>query len=375
MSQHAALSPLGQQLVAQRAQIVEEWRHRVAALPELARMAPSAIVDHLPEFLYELAWASAGCTEAASRAYERIVTGHALQRLGHGVALSTLLEEYAVMRQVLVAQLLRGPSWETARAELLDLERTLDLAIVESVRTFAARREQVREQFIAVLAHDLRGPLQAVLVGAETILRQPDGGDGGHARAATAIRRSAQRMNRLIADVADFARGQLGGGIPSVPVTCDMGEVCREVADEVRIARPGRTLAVEAEGDLVGSWDRDRLVQAIGNLVTNALIHGADPVTVRAFEEPDRQAVTTEVHNAGPPIPEDLLPNLFDAFRRGQRAPTGGLGLGLFIVQHIALAHGAECRVRSSEGPGTTFSISWPRAPLTEVPRPYQPKV
>jgi signal transduction histidine kinase len=373
MSQHAALSRIGQTLVARRREITEEWRHRIAALPELGKLTPSAVVDHMPEFLHELAWASTGCAEAARRAFERIVTGHALQRLGFGVPLSTLLEEYAVLRQVILAELLRAVPGEGVRDELLELERTLDLAIVESVRTFAARREQVREQFIAVLAHDLRGPLQAVRAAADTILLQPCAAPA-HARSATVIRRSAERMNRLIADFADFALGQLGGGIPSVPVTCDMGEICREVVDEVRTAHAGRAIAVEAAGDLAGSWDRDRLVQAIGNLVSNALVHGADPVTIRAFEEPDHQAVTTEVHNAGPPIPEELMPNLFDAFRRGKAAPSGGLGLGLFIVQHIALAHGAECRVRSSEHHGTTFSIRWPRAPLTEVPRPYQPK-
>jgi signal transduction histidine kinase len=170
----------------------------------------------------------------------------------------------------------------------------------------------------------------------------------------------------------DFARGQLGGGIPAVPVTCDMGEVCHEVVDELQIAHPGRELSVETSGDLKGSWDRDRLIQALSNLVSNALIHGRDPITVCAFEAPDHEAVTTEVHNAGPPIPAELIPTLFEAFRHGRTDARGGLGLGLFIVQQIALAHGGDCRVRSSEAEGTTFSIEWPRAPLAEVPRPYQ---
>jgi signal transduction histidine kinase len=374
MSDPAGLRAIGRQLIAGRKEIVEEWRHRVSAIPDLARLPPSVIVDHMPEFLYELAWASAGDSEAARRAYERLVSGHALQRLGFGVALSTLLEEYAVLRQLILVHLLRGATLETLRDDLLALDRTLDLAIAESVRTFAAKREERREQFIGMLGHDLRSPLQAVIIGADTILCQPGCGEPAHARAATAIRRSAGRMTRLIADVIDFARGRLGGGIPSMPVTCDMGEVCREVVDEVRVAHPDRAISIETAGDLVGSWDRDRLFQALANLVTNAVIHGTDPITVRALEAPDRQAVTTEVHNAGAPIPEELIPTLFDAFHPSKAAAHGGLGLGLFIVQQIALAHGADCRVRSSGREGTTFWIQWPRAPLTEVPRPYQPE-
>jgi signal transduction histidine kinase len=372
MSEDAPLGELGRRLIANRAEITDEWRRRVAALPGLARLPTSALVDHLPEFLYELAQTSDGDSEAARRACERLINGHALQRLGFGVDLATLLEEYAVLRQVILAHLLDAVPADCQREELLMLDRALDLALVGSVRTFAARRDELREQFVGMLAHDLRSPLQALTIGAEKILRQAACGVPGHERAAAAIRRSAERMRRLISDVIDFARGQLGGGIPAVPVTCDMGEVCREVVDEARVTHPARELSVVASGDLIGSWDRDRLLQALTNLVSNALLHGDDPIELRAFEGSDRQSVTTEVHNAGPPIPDDVMPTLFDPFHRGKAAKPGGLGLGLFIVQQIALAHGAECRVRSSAGEGTTFSIRWPRAPLTEVPRPYQ---
>jgi signal transduction histidine kinase len=374
MSEPVVLGAVGQQLVASRQEITEEWRRGVAAIPELSRLPASAIVDHMPEFLYELAWASAGDEEGTRRAYQRLVSGHALQRLGFGVALSTLIEEYAVLRRVLLTHLLRLEPAAGSREEILEIEGTLDVAIGESVRTFASQREEQRERFISILGHDLRSPLQAVSLGAENILRQPECGAPIHARAAAAIRRSAERMQRLISDLIDFARGQFCGGIPAVPVTCDMGEVCREVADELRAAHPDRELSVVTEGDLAGSWDRDRLVQALGNLASNAVAHGRDPIAIRALEAPDRESVTTEVHNFGPAIPAEQIPNLFDAFHRPPAARPDGLGLGLFIVQQIAHAHGAECVVRSSECEGTTFSIRWPRTPLTEVPRPYQPR-
>ncbi|HSK05766.1 MAG TPA: HAMP domain-containing sensor histidine kinase [Kofleriaceae bacterium] len=375
MSEPAALRTIGRQLIPARVEIIEEWRRRIAALPELQQLPPSAIVDHMPEFLYELARASAGDPEATRRSYEQIINGHALQRLGFGVSLSTLLEEYAMLRQVVLAHLLRDASEDELRGELLELDRAIGLAITGSVRTFSARRDELRDQFVSMLAHDLRGPLQALSIGAENILRRPCG-DAAHERAAAAMVRTAGRMARLISDVVDFARGRLGVGIPAVPVTCNIGEVCHEVVDELRIAHPRRTLLVTTAGDLVGSWDRDRLLQAISNLAANALVHGRDPIEIRVFEDPDRQHVTTEVYNPGPPIPEALIPHLFDPYRQGATAASaGGLGLGLFIVQQIALAHGADCAVRSSEREGTTFSVRWPRAPLTEVPRPYQPAV
>jgi signal transduction histidine kinase len=372
MSEPPALRAIGRELVASRAEIIEDWRRRIAELPELRRLPDSAIVDHMPEFLYELARAIVGDPDATQQVYERIISGHALQRLGFGVSLATLLEEYAALRQVILAHLLRAAPVESLREELLELDRTLELAIGGSIRAFAAQRDEQREHFISVLGHDLRGPLQALSMGAENILRRPDCGEPLHARAAAAMRRSAERMGRLISDVIDFARGKLGGGIPSVPQTCDMGEVCREVVDELLVAHPDRQLSLLLDGDLVGSWDRDRVVQAIANLVANALAHGADPITVRAFVAPDRQTVTTEVHNHGPAIPPEMIPHLFDAYRRGKTSAPGGLGLGLYIVQQIALAHGGECFVRSTEEEGTTFSIQWPRAPLGEVPRPYQ---
>jgi signal transduction histidine kinase len=358
---------LRRRLLASRDEITEEWLQRVAAFPELQRLSKAAVLDHMPEFLSELAGADAEDPAATRRACERLITGHALQRLGFGVSVSTLLDEYSALREVLLHHLLRAVPAGGDPADILEIERMLDLSISESIRMFAAQRDEVRQQLIGVLGHDLRGPLQALLGGAEKILRQPGCGVPAHAHAAAAIRNTAERMSRLIADIIDFTLGQLGRAIPAFPVVCDMGEVCREVVDELRVAHPDRMLSVVTEGNLIGSWDRDRVVQAISNLVSNALIHGSDPITLRAFEDPDREAVTTEVHNAGPPIPAELIPHLFDAYRRGKPAGNG-LGLGLYIVQQIAHAHGGACTVRSSEREGTTFSIRWPRTMLAEAP-------
>jgi signal transduction histidine kinase len=356
-------------LTDQRAHITERWRAAVAKLPELASLPPPGIVDHLPEFLYELARWMTGDDEAETRAYVHLVQGHALQRLGHGVHLKTLLTEYHLLRQVVLDETLAHVSHD--RAGILGLNRALDLAISESVRQYTAQRDEIRDRFVSILGHDLRNPLQALVLGAENIIATPCT-QASHGRFAAAIRRGGDRMARMVADLGDFALGQLGGGIPATPQTCDMAEIARVAVDELRAAHPDRLLELDAPTPVIGSWDRDRCVQVMSNLVGNALVHGEDPIRVRVHEERDRNHVITEINNGGPPIPADTVDKLFDPFRRGARAKRGGLGLGLYIVRQIVLAHGGDIEVESTAQGGTTFRIMWPRAPLDEVPRPYQ---
>lgn len=357
-----------------RAQITEAWRKRVSTLPNVSRIPSPSVADHIPEFLHELATWLAGKTESPSQAYGRLVQGHALQRLSYGISLATLLDEYMILREVILTELLAVESDADVRAALVDVNLALDGAIAQSVHAFAARREEVRERFVSILGHDLRNPLQALMLGAEQILANPACGQPAHARLASAIHRGADRMARMIRDLVDFALGHLGGGIPTVLATCDMGEICRECVDELRAAHPDRTLALSVRGDLKGSWDRDRVLQLISNLVSNALVHGHDPISVKVWEEADREAVVVAVHNGGPPIPADAVPTLFEPFRRGAKASRGGLGLGLYIVNQIALAHGATVEVTSTVEEGTMFTLRWPRTPLTVVPRPDQPQ-
>jgi signal transduction histidine kinase len=350
-----------------RAQITDAWKARVATIPEIANLPPAALVDHLPEFLQELARWVDGERDARDRAYLHLTQGHALTRLGHRVELGTLLTEYQVLRETLLTEILKQVRDDPDG--IVGVNRAMDLAISEAVRRFALHRDEIRERFIGILGHDLRNPLMALTLAAETILATPNCTQPAHARLAAAIRKGGERMGRMIGDLVDFAMGQLGGGIPAVPLLCDMGEICRESVDELRATHPDRDITLEIRGDLRGAFDRDRVVQVISNLVANALVHGHDPIVVRAHESKDHEFVITEVHNAGPAIPEDTIGTIFDPFRRGARAKRGGLGLGLYIVQQIALAHGARCTIESNDD-GTTFRIPWPRTPVDQVDRP-----
>jgi PAS domain S-box-containing protein len=221
------------------------------------------------------------------------------------------------------------------------------------------RVEQAREQFIGILGHDLRNPLSAILMGVELLGDLP----APYADVIARVGRSAHRIEAMIRDLLDFARGRLAGGIPVAPQRCDLRGLCEEVVEEMQQAHPAGTLSFEAAGDLRGQWDPDRVEQVISNLVGNAVAHGTGPVRVTCRGEGDE--VVTTIHNEGRAIPAAAIPTLFEPFTRpapdvdGVRAK--GLGLGLYIASEIVHAHGGTLSVTSTEGEGTTFTIRWPR--------------
>lgn len=215
-----------------------------------------------------------------------------------------------------------------------------------------------RERFIAVLGHDLRQPLGAITMSANLLAEAPATADV--AGEAARVLRACARMSRLIDDVLDFARGRLGAGIPVVPALHDMAEICRAVADEVTAAHPGHAIQLELRGELRGAFDRDRMLQALGNLLGNGIEHGSGSLILRADEATDKHAVEVEVVSHGPAIPEDLLRQIFDPY--ATTSPRRGLGLGLYIVQQIARAHGGLCEA-SSDDQATIFRMRLPRSP------------
>lgn len=239
-------------------------------------------------------------------------------------------------------------------ATMLDVT---DRRRAEETREQAAR---FREQFIGVVSHDLRNPLSAILLSANALLHS-GALDDRQGRAVARIARSAAGMERMIRDLLDFTRVRLGGGFPLQPAPTHLDRLCAEVLEELEVAHPTRELRHRLLGGRAGAWDRHRLAQVVSNLVGNALQYSPEhtPVTVTTY--PDGEHMVLEVHNQGRPIPADLLPHIFEPFRRGSAAPgRQGLGLGLYIAREIVHAHGGTVTARTSEEEGTTFTVRLP---------------
>jgi signal transduction histidine kinase len=231
------------------------------------------------------------------------------------------------------------------RASLLDERKTSEL----------------REQFIAVLGHDLRNPLAAISAGAELLLRTPL--NDRATRTVGTIRASVKRMAGLIDDVMDFARGRLGSGL-----TLNRGAdeplepILRHVIAESRTSFPDRLIEAEIALNDPVNCDCTRLAQLLSNLLGNALTYGTptQPIQVRAST--DGRSFELSVANAGDPIPPAALDRLFQPFTRGAVRPSQqGLGLGLFIASEVARAHGGTLGVESSSTE-TRFTFRMPLA-------------
>jgi signal transduction histidine kinase len=359
-------SAVAHYLRAHKQAISDQWEKEASGtLASLAGLSRPALLDHLPEVLDALATWVESTALVENRIFDALADGHALQRLGFGIELHVLTREYACLRKVMQTQLMTVPASAEVRADLIRLDEGVDRALFESVRRYMERRDQLRDRFIGILGHDLRNPLATITTAAH-VLRSAEGvGEQARKRVET-IARAADRMTRMVTDVLDFARGHLGGGIPTTVAACDVGEICRAVVDELQTAHPHRLIEVRASGDLTGTFDRDRLFQTFGNLLSNAIQHGQDPIKVEVSEAGDKRAIVTRVANRGPAIPPQVLAKIFDPFMAGSEKRTG-LGLGLYIVAEIARGHGATYEVSSSEQE-TSFTIRWPRAPRSETP-------
>jgi len=285
---------------------------------------------------------------------------HANARLGHGFSLGHLVAEFRALRDSVLR--LYEQSGGTDLTAVRRFNESIDEALTTSITRYSSQMDLYRDQFVGVLAHDLRNPLSAIKMGA-TVLTMAAENDQRHARVASNILRSAARMGRMIEDVLDFTRERLGGAIPLKRERMDLEQLCREVILEAKAAHDNVVLNCEFTGELTGEWDRDRLAQVLSNLIGNAIEHGdGDAVSVVARGQ--SEDVVIEVHNTGVPIPIETLGTIFEPLvhrpLEGASA-RNNVGLGLFIARAIVTGHGGKIDVASSGDLGTTFTARLPR--------------
>jgi len=255
--------------------------------------------------------------------------------------------------------LVRVAAERAARA--LEAER-LGAALARAQET-AGRAGGFRDQVLAIVGHDLRNPLGAIVMSA-ALLQKKGGLEGWQAKTVDRVRSSALRMSRIINDLLSYTRTRLGGGIPISRRAADLGELARKMIDELRAAHPDAIVELSVEGELAGEWDPDRLEQVLSNVVSNAIDHGdaGQPVTVALSG--DGAAVLVQVRNRGE-MPKEALEHAFEAFHRGPELTekkASGLGLGLYIAREIVRHHGGEIAIRCEDGV-TQIDLRLPRRP------------
>jgi signal transduction histidine kinase len=224
--------------------------------------------------------------------------------------------------------------------------------LASSEATLKSEREtaELREQFIAVLGHDLRNPLGAIRAGNELLLRQKL--EDRARQAIHLMEGSVARMSALIDNLLDFARGRLGRGLVLERAEVLLEPVLRQVTAEIRAVARGRAIDGLFDLDHPVTCDANRVGQLYSNLLANALTHGAadSPIRVTACSTADG-AFDLSVANAGPPIPPEAMERLFQPFFRGGATRSQqGLGLGLYIAHEIAVEHGGTLAVASTGG-------------------------
>ncbi|TXR46367.1 PAS domain-containing sensor histidine kinase [Phyllobacterium endophyticum] len=218
----------------------------------------------------------------------------------------------------------------------------------------------LREQFIAVLGHDLRNPLASIDAGIRLLAKTPL--DERAVAIVDLIRSSTARMAALIDDILDFARGRLGGGISLDLHPVLLKPVLLHAVEELRISNPQRQIKTQLDLSAPVLCDPGRLSQLVSNLLANALTHGAHDGLVRLSATQDASGFELIVANTGRPIQPSVLQNLFQPFKReDERASQQGLGLGLYICSQIAQAHGGTLSASSDETE-TRFTLKLPAA-------------
>jgi hypothetical protein len=284
---------------------------------------------------------------------------HADDRIQHGFTFRSVLAEFRALRATVLR--LYENSGETDLTDVRRFNEAIDEAMTESMDRFAHQTDRFRDQFIGVIGHDLRTPLGAITSGA-ALLAIPEDNPERRLRVTPRIINSAQRMDRMIADLLDFANARLGGSLPLKRQLTNLQPVCEEAIMEVRAAHPDAALQSDISGDLRGQWDPDRLAQVVSNLLVNAIQHGGG-TAVNFTVRPQGDDVTLAVHNGGPPIPQHTLPFVFEPLTRGgAEGQAHSIGLGLFIARAIVTAHGGDIQVSSSTDAGTTFTVRLPKS-------------
>jgi signal transduction histidine kinase len=360
-------------------QILVEWEAFAKEIPTTSQMSISDLRDHAKQMLQACVadldtWQSAAEQASKSKGLDATAKPgtaaiqHGLGRLESGYSVAQLISEFRALR----ASVLRlwqpqiGQATQATSDDMVRFNETIDQALAESAMAYSQKAMRTREIFLAILGHDLRGPLATMAMAGE-YLTHPDADIARAGAMGKRVKTSAALMTSMVRDLLEYSRTQLGSGIPVIRRPADMRQICQAALDDAGAANPSCRFELEVAGDTTDSFDAARMQQVMTNLLNNAAQYRtqSEPVTLRIEGSPD--AVLVQVGNHGEVIPRESLASLFDPLvrlaRDGQEdeQPNINLGLGLFIAREITVAHGGSIVAASDEDAGTVFSVRIPR--------------
>lgn len=244
--------------------------------------------------------------------------------------------------------------------------------LLKSAAAYDKALQATRHTVLAVLGHDLRSPLSAVLMAGELIQQQKGLDDKGR-RLANQVCSSARRASNLVNDLLDLARCNLRTGIAVHREPLELNALCRSIIEEIRVGYPKAHIVLHEKGVAMGCYDPVRMAQVFSNLIGNAICHGDASLPIHVTLSRQSGTVQFSVHNQGEPIPAEAMPHLFEpqgrysSYAKHEEGPCAGLGL--FIAGEIVAGHGSRIEVHSSRQRGTLFTVSLPAVMTVMVRR------
>ncbi len=362
-------------------EILAEWESFAGAILPAADLDKLALRDHAPEILKAIALdmettqtdleqAEKSKGLAPIKDPETAAETHSTQRLRTGFNQVQVVSEYRALRASVI-RLWLASSPQPDASDLYQLTRFnegLDQALGESTMRFMQEVESARDFALAVLAHDLRNPLNAVITSAECLKIAKAHDDETITTLSSIIFDSGMQMSKLIDTLLDFTGTRLGRSLSVKREPMCLRPILESTVASFSAAHPNRTIELTCNEEAQCAGDEVRIRQMLSNLVANAIQHGAEtsPIVITSWIESGE--IVIQVHNDGPPIAASKIPTTFDfsAQRRTKNAGVttelGHLGIGLYITGKIVEAHAGKISVTSTAQEGTTFEVRLPCA-------------
>lgn len=359
--------------------ILTEWDAFARTLgPAATSMTDTALRDHAKQILQAVAKDIESKQSAEQQSdkskglqldeRDSAASEHGKIREEDGFTVIQMVAEYRALRATVLRLWLPHVKQMTDETtnDMVRFNEGLDQAVAESTARFTEQTERTRDTFLAILGHDLRTPLAAMAMAGDYLMI-PNVGTSKAAEVGTRVKRSAAAMSAMVNDLLEYARTQLGSGIPVSRNEVELKSICQSAIDEMELAHPECQIELTATGNLVGLFDFPRLRQALLNLLTNAAQYRAKEHPVRLSASEEKHAIIIQVQNQGPVIPPESLEAIFNSLVQlagdGQQKgrPSTSLGLGLFIAREIVEAHDGTITAESNENSGTVFTIRLPK--------------